>query len=82
MERLRQKRPRLVLERREYSALRNRILDRDGWKCQSCGSSLNLQIHHLIPRSKLGPDASENLITLCNNCHTHYHNLRDALVNF
>ena len=38
MERLRQKRPRLVLTSDEYDRLRILVLERDGWKCQSCGS--------------------------------------------
>ena len=38
MEKLRQKRARLKLGREEYDALRRRVLERDGWRCQSCGS--------------------------------------------
>ena len=38
MEGLRQKRPRLVLDPAEYNRLKNRILERDGWTCQCCGS--------------------------------------------
>jgi 5-methylcytosine-specific restriction endonuclease McrA len=73
MERLRQKRPRLILEPDEYYALKNRVLDRDGWKCQRCGSSINLQVHHLVRRGRLGSDAVDNLITLCAGCHRRLH---------
>jgi hypothetical protein len=38
MGRLRQKQPRLVLNQEEYDQLKARVLDRDGWKCQSCGT--------------------------------------------
>jgi 5-methylcytosine-specific restriction enzyme A len=78
MERLRQKRPRLVLKQEEYNELKTVVLDRDGWKCQWCGSSEkeNLQVHHLLSRSRLGSDELENLMTLCANCHRRQHNFR------
>jgi len=70
---LRQRQPRLRLDREEYEALRRRVLERDGWRCQSCGSQSDLQVHHLKPRSQLGHDALENLITLCVGCHRRQH---------
>ena len=73
MKGLRQKEPRLRLSLAEYEALRKRALERDGWRCQSCGSQRDLQVHHLRPRSQLGHDALENLITLCVGCHQHHH---------
>jgi 5-methylcytosine-specific restriction endonuclease McrA len=65
MQRLRQKRPRLKLSAEQYELLRQRELERDGWRCQNCGSAKDLQVHHLIKRSKLGDDAVDRLITLC-----------------
>jgi 5-methylcytosine-specific restriction endonuclease McrA len=56
MGRLRQKQPRLKLGREQYELLRRRVLERDGWRCQSCGSSKDLHIHYLKSRSKLGDD--------------------------
>ena len=73
MARLRQKRPRLKLGQEDYHALWERVLARDGWKCQSCGSLKNLQVHHLASRSKLGDDSLNNLITLCAGCHEQQH---------
>ena len=73
MERLRQKRPRLALDREEYDSLRKRVLDRDGWKCQRCGTSTNLQVHHLVSRSHLGSDEFDNLMSLCACCHQKQH---------
>ena len=46
---------------------------RDGWKCQYRGSTMNLHVHHLRKRSHLGPDAADNLITLCASCHSQEH---------
>jgi 5-methylcytosine-specific restriction endonuclease McrA len=31
-------------------------------------------VHHLVYRSQLGADASDNLITLCATCHHRQHN--------
>jgi 5-methylcytosine-specific restriction endonuclease McrA len=73
MQRIRQKQPRLRLDVQKYKALKIQVLDRDGWRCQDCGTAQMLQVHHLNPRSKLGHDAAENLITLCVNCHGERH---------
>ena len=73
MEKLRQKQPRVVLAPEEYGQLRIRTLQRDGWKCQSCGSGINLQVHHLRFRGRLGSDVADNLITLCADCHSKEH---------
>jgi 5-methylcytosine-specific restriction endonuclease McrA len=61
------------LDDREYCELRERVLRRDGWRCQSCGSMTNLEVHHQQFRSHSGPDREDNLITLCNYCHSAEH---------
>ena len=45
------------------------MLHRDGWRCQSCGTSSNLEVHHKEFRSHSGDDSEESLITLCTPCH-------------
>ena len=77
MSRLRRKRPRLRLDRKEYEALRKQVLSRDNWRCQNCGAFENLQVHHIQWRSKLGHDSLENLITLCASCHDALHRKRE-----
>ena len=67
------KRPRLRLETEEYRPLRLQILERDGWRCQVCGDRQQLDIHHIIPRSRGGSDSQDNLITLCRTCHGDIH---------
>jgi 5-methylcytosine-specific restriction endonuclease McrA len=69
------KQARLKLSVKSYRALCRRVLERDGWRCQHCGDSNNLQVHHIRRRSKLGADSDENLITLCANCHRRVHNV-------
>jgi 5-methylcytosine-specific restriction endonuclease McrA len=71
--RLGQKQPRLTLKPDEYDMLRNEVLKRDGWRCQDCGATTNLQVHHIRPRSRLGGDVMDNLITLCASCHGNRH---------
>jgi 5-methylcytosine-specific restriction endonuclease McrA len=76
MGRLRQKAPRLRLDLIKYRLLREQVLERDGWRCQICGSFKNLQAHHTKSRSKLGNDSELNLITLCADCHRSMHEMR------
>lgn len=52
---------------------RRRIMKRDGYQCGYCGSSRNLTIDHIIPRSKGGDNSWKNLVTCCNKCN----NLKD-----
>ena len=73
MPRMNQKQPRLRLELGAYRELRNRVLERDGWRCQNCGGLNNLQVHYIEARSQLGHDTCENLITLCAKCHESLH---------
>ncbi|MGO8797255.1 MAG: HNH endonuclease [Candidatus Sulfotelmatobacter sp.] len=63
----------LRLDVMEYERLRQRVLCRDGWRCQSCGTMSNLEVHHKDFRSHSGEDSEENLITLCSTCHTSIH---------
>ena len=66
-------RPRLRLDREAYRELCREVLERDGWRCQSCGRTEDLQVHHIKPRSRLGDDSAENLIALCVKCHQDAH---------
>jgi 5-methylcytosine-specific restriction endonuclease McrA len=64
-----QKRRRIREAPELYAELRRLILERDGWRCQQCGSFRNLDVHHMRRRSALGDDAETNLITVCRECH-------------
>jgi 5-methylcytosine-specific restriction endonuclease McrA len=61
------------LELLQYENLRQQILRRDGWRCQSCGAISNLEVHHREFRSHSGADSEENLIALCARCHGAVH---------
>ena len=64
---------RLRLDPLSYERLRQQVLSRDGWRCQSCGATSNLEVHHQEFRSHLGVDSEHNLITLCSACHATAH---------
>ncbi len=55
----------------EKRAMHDAVLARDGWRCRApwCGSRNRLTVHHVIPRSRGGPWALWNLLTLCGDCH-------------
>ncbi len=68
------KTPVVRLDYMSYRQLRQRVLQRDGWKCQVCGSSQDLQVHHTLFRSHQGNDDEGNLITLRESkCHADTH---------
>lgn len=69
----RSKGARLRLDPAHYKALCELVLKRDGWRCQNCGASQTLQVHHICRRSDLGSDVEENLVTLCAFCHRQLH---------
>ena len=62
-------------EQLDFWNIREYVLFRDGHVCQCCkGKSKDkiLNVHHIESR-KTGGDAPNNLITLCETCHTGYH---------
>lgn len=47
------------------------IFARDNYTCQCCGKrDVRFQIHHIVFRNLGGTDSVDNLITLCENCHS------------
>lgn len=70
---IRPKIARLRLDPVLYEALRQQVLCRDGWRCQSCGAISNLEVHHKQLRSHSSEDSELNLITLCTGCHAQQH---------
>ena len=57
-----------------FGNVREYVLWRDGHKCQGrkgCNNSI-LNVHHIESR-KTGGDAPNNLITLCEDCHSNHH---------
>lgn len=47
---------------------RHNIFKRDGGRCQYCGTTKDLTLDHVIPRSKGGKSTWTNLVTACKKC--------------
>lgn len=54
--------------RRQLRANRNRIYKRDNYTCVYCGSTRQLTLDHVIPKSKGGKNDWNNLVTSCQKC--------------
>ena len=49
--------------------------------CALCGSTDNLEHHHVLPKSLGGSDNEDNLLTLCSTHHVQLHNLSPGRIN-
>ncbi len=57
-------------ERKRWRLVRQKVLDRDGWRCVTCGKAGRLEVDHVTPLDACGdPYAMDNLQTLCRACH-------------
>lgn len=56
----------------QWKQVKRKVLKRDGHHCQSCGSSLHLEVHH-VTYDRLGNEDLSDLVTLCNSCHSKLH---------
>ena len=46
------------------------VLERDGWRCRSCGRAGALEVDHIVPLEAGGdPWALDNQQALCKECH-------------
>lgn len=53
------------------SSIREYIRERElGDQCIYCGTTENLVYDHLMPRSRGGPDISDNIVMACNKCNS------------
>lgn len=56
-----------------YLVYREEVLNRFDHKCVNCGSTEDLEIHHIVPLTLGGTNAITNLVPLCVNCHKAAH---------
>ncbi len=47
---------------------RQKLFERDGYKCKKCGSTYHLELDHIIPFSRGGATSARNLQVLCRTC--------------
>lgn len=71
---------------RPWRRLRDKILARDLYTCQSCGRvGGQLEIDHIVNKAQGGTDDESNLQTLCKSCHqtkTHTESQAGAVEKF
>lgn len=60
-----------------------RVMKRDGFKCQLCGSKYNLNVHHMKYEKdkKAWEYSTAVLITLCKDCHKKVHSDKNNDLN-
>jgi ATP-dependent DNA helicase RecQ len=56
----------------QWAKLRAAVRERDGG-CVRCGSTVRLEVHHVLPLVEGGSNEPGNLITLCRRCHGRSH---------
>jgi hypothetical protein len=61
-------RPQRARKTRIPVSTRVRVFVRDQGRCRRCGSTRNLEIDHISPRSRGGSDDDDNLQILCGRC--------------
>lgn len=80
------------IKSKEFKALRDKVLERDNYKCRVCGRSqeeiigtkYSLQAHHSNYEhlGKCNEEEFNDLITLCNVCHNAMHKAPSNLKRF
>lgn len=57
----------------KWQKIKKKVFKRDNYTCQICGRTkeeTQIHSHHIIPYRISQDDSLENLISLCNRCHT------------
>jgi 5-methylcytosine-specific restriction protein A len=63
----------------EWTNTKRRIKKRDDYRCaevidgKRCGSVIDLEVDHVVPREQGGTNDDDNLITRCRDCHLRKH---------
>jgi len=56
-----------------WDRVKKAVLERDQYKCRECGSTKDLEVHHMRLWIKVKEHKEEDLITLCYTCHRNHH---------
>jgi 5-methylcytosine-specific restriction endonuclease McrA len=70
----------IYLESEHWKNLRKRMLRRANYRCQVCNTGKILNVHHRTYKN-IGEEDYEDLIVLCETCHTLYHNSQKENIN-
>lgn len=57
-----------------YRRNRAKVLERDNYQCVYCGSTEDLTLDHVVPRSQGGRGTMQNLVTACRTCNSSKNN--------
>ncbi len=60
------------LESDRWALQRTAALARASYRCSTCGSPVDLEVHHLT-YERLGEELPQDLTVLCGKCHTRLH---------
>ena len=66
------------LKSKHWQDIRHKVFQEYGYRCDQCGSSKNLHIHH-ITYEHLGEEKISDLVPLCEDCHKRLHNPFDSI---
>lgn len=56
-----------------HTALRQQVVEHCGTACANCGSSQEVEYHHIVPLSNGGTNRVSNFVALCPICHLKAH---------
>ena len=64
-----------LMRKPEWESLRERLITSRGGKCEVCGSTSNLQVHHISYKYGNAPweYPDDNFLVLCKKCHEKVH---------
>ncbi len=66
-----------VRKKHDWSAMRTAVAKRSAGRCEARWDGCTIlaaHVHHIKLRSQGGGDEPENLLAVCNHCHTMIHN--------
>jgi 5-methylcytosine-specific restriction endonuclease McrA len=55
---------------KEVELSRQNVFKRDSYRCQYCGTTKDLTLDHVLPRSRKGRSSWTNRVTACKSCNT------------
>ena len=63
-----------------WDRARRAAKERDGWRCRLCGRAGRLEVDHVLPLHKGGPEFDPaNMQTLCRACHVNKTNVENGV---
>ena len=66
------------LKSEKWYAFRNKVFKKRGKRCENCGNTLSLQVHHLSYKTGHKPWEYDicDVVVLCRDCHAKIHGIK------